>query len=325
MQTNPYQILGVSETDSIENIEYVYKQFVKLLHPDKSHTKEAKNLNLNHDEKAEYLLMITNAYKTIMSTKKTSNYPDYKINYEIKEDSRIYYDNNIGDLTGTNDFQNKFNRQFDASLERDKKAGMVDAYGKGYKEFDAGKKYSDDTKLSIPSYSSDVDVSSSKNFYKPNNNDNRLINYLPEANLIGSFGAEYQELGLINITDFSMTTSGKGGLGGTDLMSAYAHNYEPWENTFKKSKEYSKFDTNDKITDKVTKMEQERGRIYDLPLDQNMIKAEKTRNFALEQQEKLRMNNLNKRDEYYNEINKGRIKDKADYDYLNKLLHHMKI
>jgi DnaJ-class molecular chaperone len=35
MQNNPYEVLGVKESDSLEHIEHVYKQFMKLLHPDK--------------------------------------------------------------------------------------------------------------------------------------------------------------------------------------------------------------------------------------------------------------------------------------------------
>ena len=56
---NPYEVLGVSETDSIEHIEMAYKGFMKILHPDKANTPEAKRLGMTTDEKS-FLLPIYN-------------------------------------------------------------------------------------------------------------------------------------------------------------------------------------------------------------------------------------------------------------------------
>src|SRR5690348_14727146 len=143
MNTNPYEILGVKETDSLEHIEHVYKQFIKLLHPDKSNTQEARALKMGQEEKSEYLMLIRTAYKNIISGRKETKYPDYKIDYEVDQESRINMDKSFMEDDGVN-FTEKFNRKFNEGLERDKKAGIVDAFGRGYGEFDTGKKFSDD-------------------------------------------------------------------------------------------------------------------------------------------------------------------------------------
>lgn len=309
MQANPYQILGVSETDTLEHIEHVYKEFMKLLHPDKANTQQSRNLKMGQEEKSEYLMLIRNAYKTIISARKETKYPDYKVEYSVDEDARINIDKSLMEDDGA-DFNNKFNRVFNEGLERDKKAGIVDAFGRGYGEFDKGKKFSDEGKITMPSYSPDMDVEASKIFQRPNMKDNRLVEYLPEGSGFGSIGMDYQELGLTNVTDFSMTTTGKGGLGGTDLMSVYGNNYEPWEKTVMRDpKLAAKFSDEGNVNQRMAMMEHDRGSIYDLPIDHKMMEAERARNFALEQQEKMRMANKNYRDEYYNELNKGRLND----------------
>ncbi len=308
MQSNPYEILGVSETDSLEQIEHVYKQFMRLLHPDKANTQEARNLKMGQDEKSEYLLLIRNAYNTIISTRRETKYPDYRMEYKVDQESRINVDKSFIEDDGI-DFKEKFNKKFNEGLERDKKAGVVDVFGRGYGDFDTGKKFSDEGKVSMPAYSPDIDVEASKIFHRPNMKDNRLVEYLPESGF-GSIGMDYQELGLTNVTDFSMTASGKGGLGGADLMSVYGNNYEPWEKTvMRDSKLAAKFTDEGDIRQKMTQMEVDRGGIYDLPIDHNMMEAERVRNFAQEQQEKMRMANKSYRDEYYNELNKGRLND----------------
>jgi len=314
MQANPWEILGVSENDSLEHIDYVYNNLMKVLHPDRSHTLEARNLNMTQDEKNQYLQLVIKAYKTIISRKKQMKYPDYQIDYSIEEDARINPDKSFmesGSLGGGGFNKEKFNKKFDEALERDRSAGMVDAYGRGYGDFDKGKNYSDNGKISLPSYSGDIDTTPSKIFDRPNMKDNRLVEYIPDSFIPGGGLDAYQELGLTNVSNFSMTTSGKGSLGGVDLMSAYGNNYEPWEKTVMRDPKLSaKFADTGNISKKVAQMESDRGMIYDLPIDREMIAAEKARNFALEQQEKLRMVSKNQRDEYYNELNKGRIIDR---------------
>jgi hypothetical protein len=236
--------------------------------------------------------------------------------YTIDQDTRINMDKAFMGTDSGDSFNEKFNRKFNEGLERDKKAGVVDAFGRGYGEFDTGKKFSDEGKLSMPTYSADIDVEPSKIFHRPDMKDNRLVEYLPESGAFGNIGMDYQELGLTNVTDFSMTTTGKGSIGGTDLMSVYGNNYEPWEKTIMRDPRLSaKFNDETNINQKMAQMEADRGGIYDLPIDHKMMEAERARNFAMEQQEKMRMANKNFRDEYYNELNKGRLQDRVLTNY----------
>lgn len=308
MQTNPYEVLGVSEKDSLEHIDNVYKSFMRLLHPDKAHSSEAKSLNMGKEEKLQYMQLIRKAYIDIMEVRKETKYPDYKMDYQIDQESKINLHNGLTEDDAKNFNTSKFNNIFNLGLERDKKAGVYDPFGRGYGEFDVGKKFSDEGTIVMPTYNHDVPIETPKVFHRPDMKDNRLVEYIPESAAFANTGMDYQELGLTNISDFSMITSGKGSINGTDLMSVYGQNYEPWEHTVKRdSKLYAKFTDESNLNSRMAKIEQDRGGIYDLPLDQKMIQAESTRNFAMEQQEKIRNMNKQKRDEYYNELNKGRL------------------
>lgn len=300
MQTNPYEILGVKQSDSVEYIESVYNNYMRLLHPDRAHTKESRKLGMTQEEKVKYMQIIRSAYSTILSTKKETKYPDYTKQYTIDNDVRI---NVAKELKGEFNREN-FNAAFDNASQRDKKAGIIDAYSRGYEEFDKGKNYNSVGTLALPSYTDVEDVTKSR-VYK--NKDDRLIEYSPD---IFDMGTGYQELGLTNVSNFSITTTGKTGLGGCDLMAVYGQNLEPWEQVAMRDPKLSvKFLDTEDVHKKMSKMESERGSVYDLPLDYKMLEAEKARNFALEQQEKIRMANTEYRDEYYNEINRGRLTD----------------
>ncbi len=311
---NPYEILGVKESDTLEHIEDIYIKFLNILHPDKAHTKEAKNLNMRKEEKLEYLQLIRDAYASISSARRETKYPDYKMEYSVDKDLKINRYNGITEEE-TNKFADetiskKFNREFNNGIIRDKKAGMADAFDRGYGEFDMGKNFANEGPLTMPSYSADINVEPSKIFHRPDMKDNRLIEYIPESSEFIGAGVSYQELGLSNVSDFSMITYGKGSLGGTDLMSVYGQNYEPWEKTIMRDTKLSaKFTDNENVSQKMTQMESSRGSIYDLPIDTNMMKAEKARNFAREQKEKIKMANEQHRAEYYNSLNTGRLND----------------
>jgi len=308
MNINPYEVLGVSEKDSLAHIENVYKQFMRLLHPDKANTPEAKNLKMGKEEKLQYLQLIRKAYTSIMDIRKETKYPDYKMEYKIDQESMINLHNGLTEDDAKNFNANKFNSIFKESLERDKKSGMTDPFGRGYGEFDVGKRFEDSGKVTMPTYSHDIPIETPKVFHRPDMKDNRLVEYLPESAAFANIGMNYQELGLSNVSDFSVTLSGKGGFCGTDLMSVYGQNYEPWEETVKRdSKLYNKYNDESNLNAKMAQMESSRGGIYDLPINKEMLEAERTRNFALEQQERMRMMTKNQRDEYYNDLNKGRI------------------
>lgn len=308
MQNNPYDVLGVKETDSLAHINEVYKGFVKLLHPDKANTAEAKNLNMQPKEKLQYLQLIRKAYTTILQSRKETKYPDYKIEYEIDQESRINLHSGLTQDDAKNLDNNKFNKIFEESLERDKKAGIHDPFGRGYGEFNSGKDFSGNKPVVMPSYSPDIDVPTAKVFGRPNMKDDRLVEYIPDSSPFASAGLDYQELGLTNVSDFSVTTTGKGGLVGSDLMSVYGQNYEPWADTVKRDKVLSeKYFSETNVNERMARMESSRGDIYNLPVDHNMLEAERNRNFAMEQQERMRISSTKQRDEYYNELNKGRL------------------
>lgn len=302
---NPYEILGVKETDSIEHIENVYKSYIKLLHPDKENTAEVKRLNMSRKERTEFLIILQNAYKSIINSTKEVNYPDYKINYEIDETVRI---GNMNDIK-PGDSNNKFNAVFEKSKERDKKAGIVDAFSKGYSEFDSGRSFSNTNKVTAQSYSPDVDVTAAAVKKRTNTKDDRLVEYLPN---IGFMDTElnFQELGIVNITNFGLSASGKGGMSATDLNDAYGNNYEVWEETVKRDKTLSeKFSDDASVKKRFMSQQLSRESIYNEPIDRNMLRAEARRNDIIEKQNKIRQANLGLYDSYYNDLNQGRLNE----------------
>jgi curved DNA-binding protein CbpA len=312
MQNNPYDILGVKESDSLDSINIVYKDFMMLLHPDKSNTKEARSLDMSTEEKFQYLQLIRKAYKSILGVRKEMNYPDYNLKYEVEEDVRI----NIG--TGSTKHNltredanrtdmNKFNTVFSESQKRDKKSGMEDPYSRGYEKF-SGKDFNREGKITAQSYANNIPIETPSSFRVPDMKDNRLMEYIPESAELSSISIGHQELGITSVSNFSMTTSGKGSLAGTDLDSVYGQNFENWEDTIKRDTSMSsRFSDTGDITKRMSQMETSRGGIYDLPMDKKMIRAELDRNNILSGQEKMKIRSQNKRDDYYNGLNVGRI------------------
>lgn len=301
--------MGVKETDSIEHIDKVYTNFMMILHPDRENTQGAKALNMSREEKMQFMQLIRESYKSIIELKnKQKAYPDYEVNYDI-EDVRIGLNNtqlNNINLDPNNFNSNNFNKAFQNSIERDMKSGMVDAYQRGYNNFDS-RDYNDTSKVSMPSRA-EIPVEKPKEFKRPEMKDNRLVEYVPQFISLGKTGINYEELGLSNISDFSTTTTGKGKLAGTDLMSVYGSNYEYWEETVKRdSNLYNKYNDSTNVGTKMQQYKGSRENIYKEPIDQRMLAAEAEQNRIQMQQEKLRRLNQSKRDEYYNEINRGML------------------
>ncbi len=73
---NPYEVLGVKESDSIEEISRVFRSLAKKYHPDISLDEQQKK------ERREKFILITEAYNEIKSIKtgKQSTYPIEKGN-----------------------------------------------------------------------------------------------------------------------------------------------------------------------------------------------------------------------------------------------------
>jgi DnaJ-class molecular chaperone len=305
---NPYDVLGVSEKDSLEHIETVYKGFMKLLHPDKSNTPEAKRLGMSHDEKMRYLNIIVESYKTIKESYKERIYPDTNRTYRIDQAHTINFNNGLTEEDASNFNEHKFNMLFDNSLKRDSEAGMTDPFRKGYEDFNLGRDFSKNTKVTAQSYSQDISVENSKNTKGPKMKDNRLIEYVPDSTVFSNSSNNYQELGITSVSDFSTTIQGKGTIHGTDLMTAYGQNLEPWQTTVQRDAElYSKFNDQSDIVAKSNNLKSDRANIYNLPLDQNMIDKENRHLEKLKKQENKRVLSMKTRDEYYNSLNQGRL------------------
>lgn len=306
---NPYQIMGVKETDSIEQIDKVYTNFMMILHPDRENTPSSRALNMSRSEKMQFMQIIREAYRMIIDLKKKQiSYPDYNIEYDT-EDIRINMNKfhlNETKVDPNNFNSDHFNKAFENSLESDSKSGMEDAYKKGYNSFDNGKDYNNGSKVTMPTRV-DISVEKPKEFKRPDMKDNRLVEYVPQFMSLNQ-GINYEELGLSNISDFSVSTVGKGKLAGTDLMSVYGSNYEYWEETAKRDNVlYSKYTDSTNIGTKMQQYKSTRENIYKEPIDQRMLKLEADQNKIQMQQEKLRRINQSRRDEYYNEINRGML------------------
>jgi len=307
MQFNPYEILGVSERDSLAHIENTYKNLIKLLHPDKAHTTEARKLKMSAEDKMQYIQIIRKAYTTIMDVRKETQYPDYTMDYSVDQDTRINLYQGLTQDDAKNFNTQKFNNIFEMGLERDRKAGIQDPFGRGYDVFDKGKQYDGAHKVTLQTYNHDVPVETPKEFYKPDMQDNRLVEYLPDALDLPTIG-KFQELGLATVTDFSVTLAGKGAIAGADLDQVYGKNYEYWETSVQRDPHLrAKYSDTTSLGSRMANTEKDRGNIYNLPPDNKMLEAEKARNFAMEQKEKIRHMTQAQQDEYFDFINAGRI------------------
>jgi len=311
--SNPYTILGVSKYDSIGQIEETYKKFMMLLHPDKANSVESRKLNLSMEQRSEYMSVIKNAYSEILNTRREQDFPDYSTEYSVGQDHRINKDPSL-----SKDFNsNKFNKTFNQGQERDRSAGMTDPTNRGYGEFDSGKNYNNNNTIGSQSYSENVSVTAPVFTTRPEIKDNKLIAYEPEFLNTGSAVGNFEELGLSNISDFSIESTGKGGLGGTDLMSVYGSNHEYWEDTVKRdSILFSKFNDSVDLSRKMESYntgrhaEENSKEIY--KKDYGVGQNEQRRKITEDAQEKMRISNMSKRDEYYNDINRGML-ESADY------------
>ncbi len=307
---NPYEVLGVSETDPIEKIEDAYKGFMKILHPDKAHTPEAKRLGMTQDEKMRYLNLIAESYKIIKNTYRDRRYPDTVQTYRVDQDHTIKFNHDLTENDAKNFNSSKFNNIFDTGLKRDIDAGMADPFKKGYNDFDTGKDFSEsnNSKVVAQTYSGTISVENSKNTKAPKMKDNRLVEYIPDTTSFFDSSVNYQELGLTNVSDFSMTIQGKGSIHGTDLMSAYGNNMEPWEHTVRKDAAlYAKYNDDEDVASKSNKIKTDRANIYNLPVDKNIDDDLNKYSERMKKREIKRLSNMGVRDEYYNSLNQGRL------------------
>jgi len=307
MNYDPYEVLGVSPEDSMYSIEKVYKDYVMLLHPDKHGTYESKQLKMSREDKIAYYKAIKEAYNHISKLRKDSKYPDYPVSYNVDGGAKINMRQEFTEEDRSHFNPSKFNSVFEKNLENTRKQGMDDPYNRGYgNKFDIGKKFNESGAIKPQQYSDDIEISKPSSFQIPEMKDGSLVEYVPDSTIFSDTTSGFQELGITNISNFSMTTSGKGSIGGVDLMSVYGQNFENWEDTVRRDPNlYSKYNDNTNIASKAARLEDTRRGIYDDPKDKKMLSMESKRNMALDIKEKSRIVNKHRRDEFYNNLNKG--------------------
>jgi hypothetical protein len=135
---------------------------------------------------------------------------------------------------------------------------------------------------------------------KPKMKNGELIAYVPE---ILEDVSNFHELGISNVSNFSMVVSGKNSLNGTDLMTAYGSNNEIWEDSVKRDKNlYNKFNDKTDIKSKSESLVQERR--VEAPLDPKIKEHEAKLALAQLTQDKLRQIKQSDSDRFYASINR---------------------
>lgn len=305
---SPYQILGVKEDDSLSDITKVYKNLMRILHPDKSNTSGYQELNLSIEKRIEAFRNVKNAYTNILKYRKESQYPDYNLDYFIEQELKQNLQNTdytVQDTTPENFNVNIFNNKFSGEKELHEKNGMADPYSRGYEMFST-KNMNDSGPVKIQPRKA-IDVSTPKTF-----SSNEIVNYLPKeaAVLLGETSSiGYQELGITTVDDFSMVTgSCKGKLCGSDLMSVYGKNKENWEDSVSKNKQlFDRYNDDTDLTKKMNSIQGSRAGIYSEPLDKDIQKKIDEDIETAKMMENIRQRNLQKVEGYYTNYTKGQI------------------
>ncbi len=91
-----YQILGVQKSDLLPTIYAVYRQFMLVLHPDRSSSEESKRLGLSDSDRYNLFLKVKNAYSEILAERKEVDSPDYNIEYSENSDTKVSADSLMG-------------------------------------------------------------------------------------------------------------------------------------------------------------------------------------------------------------------------------------
>lgn len=292
---SPYQILGVQESDSTGQITATYHTMVKMLHPDRGLTIEARRLGWTDEEKNVAYMAVQDAYKTIMNERKVQkNMPDFNIDYEVPGN----FVNNMHEQLDPKNFDSSaFNNFFEQEKENHIKNGFQDPFSRGYSMFGNTEEHDLIRKgQSRPDVS--VTINPERVPHKMNNN-GALIKYnYMENNINFNSGIPSMEIGVANVEDFTVNIGS--GLTGTDLMSVYGQNNEYWEDSVKKdSKLYSRFTDDTKVEKKMNSYLNERSAFNYSEIDDE-INAEIQRQLDNEKRlEQIRKIQVQKEDEYY--------------------------
>lgn len=308
MSRSPYDVLGVNPTDTFENITQSYNTLVKILHPDKSDGRFV----MSREEQTRAYNEVREAYKKIRELNKINkrNFNKFDKEYKVGNDFKInsVFSSSDGDIS-----PEKFNQAFEEHLSSiDKSDAVSDPSKRGYAEFSSSRYASSGPIRAVPVYSGSVDISEKEKmeFNEQRKQRSRLDLAVRLPDELGfELGpscafSNCQELGVTNIADFSMRTTGKASICGTDLMSAFADT-ECWEQIASRNPDaISKFTSTEEVGSMASKMRSARETVKVDPEIDRLLKAksiiEKTTDAA-------RMNAQKIRDDYYNDLNAARL------------------
>ena len=205
---DPFKILKVSKSDSLEHIRNTFKKVARNVHPDNGGTDEMFNI-------------VVEAYREIFKLKKMEEEKSFE---QMKNDSRRYSSEQKGTRSvhfaedkykSEEEFQTKFNRIFE-----DNRLG--DANDDGYgRMMAASNPLREDINIER-NVKSEKELNTSFDDQKALNTD--IVKYKePEALCVQSKRLQYDELGVENVDDFSSDTIGKQLLY-SDYMKAHTTN-----------------------------------------------------------------------------------------------------
>jgi len=300
---SPYEILGIDSSSDMKTINETYKKLIKLLHPDKSLTLEAKRLGWTPEEKHEAFMLVQEAYKDILESRKYTdkqmNYPDIDIQYENMAKETVLGFEDIID-----NFNNEsFNSKYDIKRKQDAENGFDDPYQRGYDMFNSSSSEAERERIRKGGSRQDIEVLKNPEQIPRKLNNGALVNYdyFADQNCLTLGKCPVSELGLTKINDFSITITNNAGISlyGTDLMEVYGQNNETWEESVKRDPKL--YQTYNDTTDISRKMNQYKsGRDVTIAIDDPIIKQEELRNKQMIQKmEQARNQHLQKEYEYY--------------------------
>jgi curved DNA-binding protein CbpA len=314
---DPYLILGVTNNDSMAEITSEYKRLLRILHPDKHLTQEARKLGWSVEDKNIAFQKVQKAYKKITLERKyienTHDYPDVYHGYDINSDYTI---NNDTLLDPNNFNQASFNKFFDEKRKKAEIDGLKDPFSIGYNSF--GRNQDEYQSIKNGQGRPDISVEKTPKLSVPEMHNGRLVcrdpykcaeEIVAVGKTIGGALSGY-ELGVSNISDFSTTCkarSGKDSLICADLMSVYGNNNEYWADSVARDKElFNKFNDDTRVEKKMNSYLGQRDTFDPKSIDENTQYQLFKEQEKMKQEERMRAAYLSRTDKYY--TNNSRIK-----------------
>lgn len=224
---NPFDILGIEETDNRHVVMGAYRRMIRMVHPDK-----AVQLGWTPEECTEAFQKIKGAYQTIMKDYNFVDAPDYDI---------IYSMDNVDSINNTDfkecDTTSQFNKRFELSKKALNQNGGDDPNDVGFSNF------SRNQNLGIQELEDlltrEYETSKPKKYIKHDT----MVKHNPTA--LAPQNNSY-EFGLTTIEDYGIASSSKSNtLNGTDISQVH-NNDEPWEiSVSRNTKLFEKYNNKD--------------------------------------------------------------------------------